>query len=215
MFIFIWGENNSQIHIIIVILNPYNAKYICINYEEQNFFQFEIIINILVASFRIKYSCDKRLWGAKYIRRKPAPTPRENRLFNGIATVADSGQSCKTHQHERERAKHTNASVSAILHGTSDATKDAKIAWLSTNQRSVQSDKQRDIWGAKTGATRDKSLSFENYRVGYRAHVRRRIGMFGQWSILLCKAKRQYLLTCKVSRYCLLTLHDRIVHIVR
>ena len=28
--------------------------------------------------------------------------------------------------------------------------------------------------------------------------------------ILLCKAKRQYLLTCKVSRYCHLALHDSI-----
>ena len=27
---------------------------------------------------------------------------------------------------------------------------------------------------------------------------------------MLCKAKRQYLLTCKVSRYCLLALHDRL-----
>ena len=31
-----------------------------------------------------------------------------------------------------------------------------------------------------------------------------------QLSIQLCKVKRQYLLTCKVSRYCLLTLHGRI-----
>ena len=30
-------------------------------------------------------------------------------------------------------------------------------------------------------------------------------------SMLLCKAKRQYSLTCKVSRYCLSTLHDSIV----
>ena len=30
------------------------------------------------------------------------------------------------------------------------------------------------------------------------------------WSILLYKTKRQYLLTCKVSRYCLLALHGRI-----
>ena len=30
-------------------------------------------------------------------------------------------------------------------------------------------------------------------------------------TILLCKAKRQYLLTCKVSRYCLLALHGSIV----
>ena len=29
-------------------------------------------------------------------------------------------------------------------------------------------------------------------------------------SILLCKAKRQYLLTCKVSRYCLLALQSSI-----
>ena len=29
--------------------------------------------------------------------------------------------------------------------------------------------------------------------------------------ILLCKARRQYLLTCKVSRYCLLALYGRIV----
>ena len=30
------------------------------------------------------------------------------------------------------------------------------------------------------------------------------------WSILLCTAKRQYLLTCKVSRYCLLALNGSI-----
>ena len=29
-------------------------------------------------------------------------------------------------------------------------------------------------------------------------------------TVLLCKAKRQYLLTCKVSRYCLLSLHGRV-----
>ena len=29
-------------------------------------------------------------------------------------------------------------------------------------------------------------------------------------TVLLCKAKRQYLLTCKVSRYCLLALHGRV-----
>ena len=29
-------------------------------------------------------------------------------------------------------------------------------------------------------------------------------------SVLLCKAKRQYLLTCKVSRYCLLALHGSV-----
>ena len=35
-------------------------------------------------------------------------------------------------------------------------------------------------------------------------------------STLLCKGKRQYLLTCKVSRYCLLPLHSRtgLVHLV-
>ena len=31
------------------------------------------------------------------------------------------------------------------------------------------------------------------------------------WPILLCKVKRQYLLTWKVSRYCLLALHYRIL----
>ena len=31
------------------------------------------------------------------------------------------------------------------------------------------------------------------------------------WWVLLCKAKRQYLLTFKVSRYCLLTLHGGVV----
>ena len=30
------------------------------------------------------------------------------------------------------------------------------------------------------------------------------------WAVLLCKAKRQYLLTCKVSRYCLLPLHGSV-----
>ena len=29
-----------------------------------------------------------------------------------------------------------------------------------------------------------------------------------------CKAKRQYLFTCKVSRYCLLALHGSIIHMV-
>ena len=31
---------------------------------------------------------------------------------------------------------------------------------------------------------------------------------------LLCKAKREYLLTCKVSRYCLLTSHPKITELI-
>ena len=32
--------------------------------------------------------------------------------------------------------------------------------------------------------------------------------------ILLCKAKRQYLLTCKVRRYCILALHGSILPLI-
>ena len=52
------------------------------------------------------------------------------------------------------RAKHTNAN--AIRHVTRKATRDAKIALLSTHD-------QHDTWGAKTGATvvatRDKNVT--------------------------------------------------------
>ena len=65
--------------------------------------------------------------------------------------------------------EHTNADAraSAIWPATRDATTDAKIAWLSTHQ----SDDQRDMWGATTGATGDENgLGFKNDR--------RRTGMF-------------------------------------
>ena len=35
-------------------------------------------------------------------------------------------------------------------------------------------------------------------------------GLVSTDSTPLCKAKRQYLLTCEVSRYCLLALHGRV-----
>ena len=38
-------------------------------------------------------------------------------------------------------------------------------------------------------------------------------GNQSQLTVLPCKAKRQYLLTCKVSRYCLLALHDRVLRL--
>ena len=50
-------------------------------------------------------------------------------------------------------------------------------------------------------------LLFEFIRKYYYEHSRGR-GWVAT-PAMLCKAKRQYLLTCKVSRYCLLALHDR------
>ena len=43
------------------------------------------------------------------------------------------------------------------------------------------------------------------------AHPRAAVTDPAPVAAVLCEAKRQYLLTCKVSRFCLLALHDRAV----
>ena len=54
-------------------------------------------------------------------------------------------------------------------------------------------------------------ISFRDVRFGRIKTVLTLRGLTLPSSILPCKTKRQYLLTCKVSRYCLLALHGSIV----
>ena len=49
----LWSSSNMILSIIIMLLTTTTLKYSCINHGHQRIFQFEIIINVIVSSFRL------------------------------------------------------------------------------------------------------------------------------------------------------------------
>ena len=49
-------------HLVLGLIDPYNAEIVCINYGDQSFFQLEIIINVSAFSALFEYLIVMGLW---------------------------------------------------------------------------------------------------------------------------------------------------------